>query len=321
MEFGKILSRSSNIIWKHKVLWIFGILASCGAQNGGSGGGGGGGTNFSTQTGPDNLPPELAQFFAAVERSLNRITEEQLLLYGLLFAAALVLLVVLAWLVGLYGKTGLTVGALRAEAGSEVSFRPIWTEAWGYFGRVVGLNFVLGLLPLLLGILLVAVGIFLGALTLGFGLLCLIPVICLLVPVFIAYYVYMDIANVAIVKERLGMSAAIRRAWEVFRANLGNIALLALILIIGGFIVNLLLSLPFFLAFIPFFVSAMRGGEGFAQSIRLFLICIVISLPFLILFGGILQSYLQTAWTLAYSELTGAAKPAPKPRKTAAKSK
>ncbi len=28
-NFGEVLSRAWQIIWKHKVLWIFGILASC----------------------------------------------------------------------------------------------------------------------------------------------------------------------------------------------------------------------------------------------------------------------------------------------------
>lgn len=313
MDLGKILSRSWQIIWKHKVLWIFGILASCGARNGGGGGGG----NVSYQGEPDSmdLPPALGQFFRNFERAFNNLSDERLAFYGLLFFAAVLLLILITWLVGLYGKTGLTVGVLRAEAGSEVAFRVIWTETWGYFGRVVGLNFLLGLIPVLLGILMVGAGILLGVATFGFGLLCLIPVLCLLVPLFLAYSVYMDIANVAIVKERLDVSAAIRRGWEVFRENLGSIALLALILIIGGFVVNLLLSVPFFVAFIPFFVSAMRGGEDFAHALRFFLICIVISLPFLILFSGILQSYLQAAWTLAYNELTAATQPAPKPRK------
>jgi uncharacterized membrane protein YgcG len=43
-NFGEVLTRAWQIIWKHKVLWIFGILAGCG-QGGGSGGGGGGGGN------------------------------------------------------------------------------------------------------------------------------------------------------------------------------------------------------------------------------------------------------------------------------------
>ena len=36
MEIGEVLSRAWQIIWKHKVLWIFGILASCSSSNFGS---------------------------------------------------------------------------------------------------------------------------------------------------------------------------------------------------------------------------------------------------------------------------------------------
>ena len=35
-NFGEVLTRAWQIIWKHKVLWIFGILASC-ARGGGGG--------------------------------------------------------------------------------------------------------------------------------------------------------------------------------------------------------------------------------------------------------------------------------------------
>ena len=42
-NFGETLTRSWQIVWKHKVLWIFGILASCSRGGGGGSGGGGGG--------------------------------------------------------------------------------------------------------------------------------------------------------------------------------------------------------------------------------------------------------------------------------------
>jgi len=34
-NFGEVLTRAWQIIWKHKVLWIFGFLAGCG-QSGSS---------------------------------------------------------------------------------------------------------------------------------------------------------------------------------------------------------------------------------------------------------------------------------------------
>ena len=39
-NFGEVLTRAWQIIWKHRVLWIFGILASCGRGGGGGNGGG-----------------------------------------------------------------------------------------------------------------------------------------------------------------------------------------------------------------------------------------------------------------------------------------
>ena len=43
MNYGEILKKTWKIIWKHKILWLFGILAGCGASASGAGGGGGGG--------------------------------------------------------------------------------------------------------------------------------------------------------------------------------------------------------------------------------------------------------------------------------------
>ena len=59
-NFGEILTRAWKITWKYKVLWIFGILASC--SQGGGGGGGGGNTGFQTGISDQNLPPALRHF-------------------------------------------------------------------------------------------------------------------------------------------------------------------------------------------------------------------------------------------------------------------
>jgi hypothetical protein len=50
MDYLEVLHRSWNIIWKHKVLWIFGIMAGC--ARGGGGGGGSGWSESRPYTGP-----------------------------------------------------------------------------------------------------------------------------------------------------------------------------------------------------------------------------------------------------------------------------
>jgi len=37
MDIGRILSRAWEILWKNKVLWIFGIFAGCASTSGGPG--------------------------------------------------------------------------------------------------------------------------------------------------------------------------------------------------------------------------------------------------------------------------------------------
>lgn len=53
MDIGKILSKAWKTIWKHKILWLFGILAGCGAT-GHRGGGGGGSSAASSNGQPGN---------------------------------------------------------------------------------------------------------------------------------------------------------------------------------------------------------------------------------------------------------------------------
>ncbi|MCL4257787.1 MAG: hypothetical protein KJZ53_04560 [Anaerolineales bacterium] len=301
MEIGNILSRAWKIIWKHKVLWIFGILASCGSRSGG----GGGGNNFSTDSGQNfNPPPELQQFFTNLERSMRTISEEQIIMFVAIFFAAICLLVVITWLVGLFGKTGVTVGALRAEAGSTVTFRSIWSESWPIFDRIVGLNFLLALPPILLGVVLAVGFAAIGVLTMGIGALCLLPLLCLFIPIGIAYGVFTDFASIAVIKENLGISGAIQRSWDVLSKNVGSLALLALVLILGSFFISILLALPFFLALLPLILGAANGGA--MQNMTVTLVCFAALIPVILVASGILYSYLQTAWTLAYAEFTAA---------------
>src|SRR3990172_7740353 len=57
MDIGGVLSRAWQIIWRHKVLWIFGILASCGGNaNGGAS------SNYSVSD-RQELPPQMQPFF------------------------------------------------------------------------------------------------------------------------------------------------------------------------------------------------------------------------------------------------------------------
>jgi hypothetical protein len=325
MDFGKVLSRAWHIVWNNKVLWIFGILASCGSRSGGSGGGGNfGGSAQGNFNDTGNLPPQFERFFANIERFFERIPQDRIVLYVLIFVFVILLIALITWLVGLYGRAAVIRGTLQADAGQKLSFGQLWRDAWAPYGRVVGLNSLLALISFLAALIIVLPMILIGVVTAGIGFLCLLPLFCLLIPLALAYSVYSEIANVALVKEGLGATDALERAWQVLRNNLGNLALMAIILIIGGFVVNIIIAIPLFVAIAPLVAGMFSGTQsGFGQGLNVFLICLVVYLPVLIVLNGIVQSYLHAAWTLAYGEIAGGAalavrKPAA-PRKTVAK--
>ncbi len=139
MDFGYVLNRAWKIVWKYKVLWIFGILASCGQAIGS--GGSNSGYRFSSQD--TNVTPQIEQFFNQLDPTIIAL----LIAIGIIVALALT---VIAILLGTVGRVGLIRGTVKAEQGAErLTFGELWREGLTYFWRVFGLNLMIGILILL----------------------------------------------------------------------------------------------------------------------------------------------------------------------------
>jgi hypothetical protein len=152
MDFGAVLSRAWQIIWKHKVMWIFGILASCSSSNFGS--------NYRSSYQGD-LGPEVQNFF-------NQVQQWEIWLLVAIVAAVILILVVLAIFLGTIGRIGLIRGTQQAEAGStQLIFSELFSGSMPYFWRVFGLNLLAGLAVFVLFAILILGGIFGTILTLG----------------------------------------------------------------------------------------------------------------------------------------------------------
>ena len=301
MDFGSVLRGSWKIIWKNKVLWVFGILASCG------GGGANFGSSVNYQVGPretDNFP----ELFERWGRDFEGFINEGGLAIILAIVCAVILIGLICWIVGIFGKVSLIKGILRANEGSALSFGALARESWGMLGSALGLNLILILIPLAGLILLAIVAIPVGIFTLGIGLICLI---CLMVPVAFGYGVYTQLANVALVREQRGVNAALSSAWELFRTKLGPLAAMAVILILGGLVIGFLLLLPVAAVALPAFLAFRSDPEAFGRGLLTSGILLLIALPFIIVANGIIQSYLHSAWTLTYLQLTPGAPPKP----------
>jgi len=305
MEYGDVLSRSWKTVWKNKVLWVFGILAGCVGGNGGGSSGGGGNTGYEV-TGGD-LPPAMQQYVNEFGLKIAQTPWWVFVLIGLGILALFALCIFL----GFTGRIALVRGSRMADEGAEhLGFSELFSASTHFFWRVFGLNLLVGLaIGLALLIILVPI-IFLALGTLGAALLCLLPIVCIVVILAWAVAVVLQLANVALVSDDLGILDALRRGWETARANVGPVVVMALILGIGGWLVGLIISVPVILVVLPaglgIVFGELAGSRGvLATGLVTAGVCLAVYLPVLIVAQGILLAYIQAAWTLTYRRLRG----------------
>ena len=305
MNYGEILSKTWQIIWKHKVLWIFGIMAGCA----GSGGGNSGGSNFSNSGSSSGTNPfgEVTSFFESLSDGQIALLVAGVILF-------ILLLVILTTFISTVGRIGLIRGAARADRDEQaaLSFGELFRGSLPYFWRVFLLSLLVGLAIAAVMIPVIFLGVMAAVLTAGIALICLIPLICLMAPVFWAISVVLGQATIAIVIEDLGIMDGLRRGWQVVRANPGPMAILFLILdlAIKG-IVGFIVALPAIVAMMPLIFGMIGGEDAMIPALIITLVCCAAYFPVLLLLNGILQSYVGSAWTLTFLRLTSQPAPAP----------
>jgi len=305
-NFGEVLTKAWQIIWKHKVLWIFGILASCGQGSGGGNSGGGGNTGFDTPY--RNLSPQASRWVEMITQNIQT------------YVAITVAVICVIWIITIFlstvGKVGLIRGASLADGGEEnLIFGQLFSESMPYFWRVLGLNLILMLPAFIIAVgaaafaLFAIVGVAAGSSgNEPLAVLGIIPImigcVCLLIPVMFVLRMIFRQAERAIVLEELAVLPSLSRGWEVFRANLGPIIVMAIILAIIGVVAGLIISIPIFLVVFPT-VFAFAMGQGETYSPLIFMgICLCIYVPVALVLQGIMTAYIESAWTLTYMRIT-----------------
>lgn len=295
INLGQILTRSWQIIWNYKVLWIFGIFAGFASSNGG----GNGGSNSSSGDGstyqgdPERVLEQASEFF------------QQYMLIIIAVCAGLILLSLAFYALGMMGRIGILKGVYKVEDGaSSLMFAELWSESMPYFWRFFGLNFLVGLAFFVILLPFIAIGIA----TMGVGLACLVPLICLLVPIGWAVNIILEQAQAAIVAEDLTMFDGFKRGWEIAKSDILGMIVLSLVLGIGGGIIGFILAVPVIVAVIPIAVSmglsGYQMGDALPPAAWVSIVCFGIYLPVLLGLNGILTAYIKTAWALSYRQLT-----------------
>lgn len=296
MNFGEILTRAWQIIWKHRVLWIFGILAGCAN---GSGGAGNSGTSFRGDAGN-----QIQNFWYY---QMQDIPDWQIALFVAVVLLVVVILVILAIFLGTVGRIGLVRGTMLAEQGEEsLQFGELFQGSLPYFWRVFLLNVLVGLAILVIGAAFAAVALAGTVLTLGLLALCLLPLACLLVPLMWFVGIIVEQSSIAIVVENLGIMEGLNRGWDIVKTHLGNVLIMGLILVMLGVVAGALLGIPFVVIVLPAVIGvAMNGSGAIGGGILIAGLCLITYLPVFLVLNGILRGYIESAWTLTFLRLTG----------------
>ena len=150
-------------------------------------------------------------------------------------------------------------------------------------------------------------------LTLGIGALCVFPLLILFIPIALLVYAIMEQAVSAVIVDNLGLSAALQRAWELVKRNFGVMALMSIIIYLGGTLLSMVISTPMMIPMFGFFFSMgsepdMQAVQDLSRNMMLWMLAIS---PFLALFQGLFLTFMQSAWTLSYMRLRAPSPNAP----------
>ena len=108
----------------------------------------------------------------------------------------------------------------------------------------------------------------------------------------------------AIIVEDMGVFGALARGWQVFSQNIIGLVLIGVVLFILSFIIGIILAIPVLLVVLPLMGLFIQGNITSWQpfiAAGVFLLCYS---PVAWLFSGILTTYTESVWTLAYLRIT-----------------
>ncbi len=311
MDYGNIFSRAWNICWNNKWIFVLGFLAALGT---------GGGNNANFNFDQTAVSPEVA---ADIERAL-----EAAIPLFIALACAGVLIGIALWVLRLVAQAGMIQAAVDADNGRKTSLGQAFSAGTSYLLRFVGLD-ILTWGPFIVLTILLVVFFFVstgatvatifqsevsdGAAAVaplaGLALACAGLLLCLLLPLALVLIIVYALAQRSIVVEGLGVVSGFRRGWNVFRENLSDVLILAVLYAFIGFlfglVVGLVLLVPGLLIAGPTLFELFSTGQVSAGP----LIFAAVGLLVLGIIGAIVESiwvaFRSVSFTLAYQEMIG----------------
>lgn len=330
MPYGSILRRALDITWRHKILWVFGVILAVFGGASGAGGGGGGGQSGAQFSGDSARWEEFGRALPFGTRGIEWEAIIPIIVGAGLLALLLGLIFLIVSVIARYTSYGaLIAGVDEVERTGDTRFNSALRAGWSRFVQVFIIDLLLGIagfiiaLPIIV-VILVGLGLVIGpAIAIGASggegavvagilwgvltfLIWLVVIIALAAVVGAAFSILREYAMRFSVLEGRGIFESIGDAFRLAIARLGPTLLIWLILAGIGLLVGLVL-IPVVL------VGAGVAAALFALLYALFeswLLPAVLAVPVVLVLGalvtlgsGIYQTFISAVWTLTFREL------------------
>jgi hypothetical protein len=283
-DIGEVLSRAWQIAWKHKVLWIIGILMGF----------------FVSIMFPLMFSPIL--FPVLMQNSKTDLRSVFVLMVG--FFIVLFLFIVALYPMSVLAQTSVTLGVLNANKDDEnISVMELMKRSFPFFWRVLGLNLLYAVGMGLTTFIIQAILLLLTIVTLGLAALCMMPLTLLMYPLLFGSIVWMEQAMNGIIVDNMTIEEAVRQGWSSLRNNLPSFTLMALVIYFGIGLVTGALMMPMM---IPFFIAPFSfiGHQTNWPILSISILWTVVFIPLFAFISGFSMVFTKSVWVLTYLRFT-----------------
>lgn len=280
MDYGGLVRKALDIMWKFKYLWIFGFFLEFGTSGGGWVG-----------NSPDKIKLPIGDFIGCdfLEGALLGVVVMLVLAALLVFVVFLILYII--------SQGGLVHCVWKINQGENPTLRDGWDVGVKNFWRVLGIAIMIIIFAI--GAVLVTLLPFILIL-IAFKLLGVISGVVLL-PIFLVLIFTIMLVDLYAIRtcviEGKGVFDSLAAGWDMLKTNLGPSVIMALIgigstliYVFGLVAVGLLLILPFIaLAALNLFLGIVAG--------------VMVALIYIGLASALWGTYIDSLWTLAYLDM------------------
>lgn len=275
MDYGGLVKRALDIMWKFKYLWVFGFFLEFGSGTGGWFG------NL-----PEKVKLPVGDFLSGA-------------LVGAIVLLVLVGLVVFMLFLIMYiiSQGGLIHCVWRIESGENPTLRHGWDAGIKNFWRILGISIIILIFILASGLVTIVPFILL---LLAFKALGIVSGI-ILFPIFLALLITLILIDLYATRtciiEGKGVFDSLAGGWEMLKTNLrpslvvGLIGIGSTMVYVFGFVaVGLLLALPFI-------------ALGFLNLFLGIFLAVVFGLIYIGVLSAVWGTYIDSLWTQAYLDM------------------